>query len=88
MSKGTYSDARKAKESTRWAAIQPGTRVQLHPATDAWMRGDRYGEIAKLGSKYATVKMDTSGRNRRVAYDNLIYMGAVEHGLVQTGLEG
>lgn len=88
MSKGTHTESRKAKEATRWSAIDVGHRVQLHPATDAWMSGDRYGEIAKLGSKYAHVKMDTSGRTRRVAYDNLIYMDSVQHGLVQTGLEG
>ncbi len=25
--------------------LAKGTRVQLHPATDRWMMGDRYGEI-------------------------------------------
>ena len=25
--------------------LQVGTRVQLHPATDAWMRGRKYAEI-------------------------------------------
>ena len=28
-----------------------GTIVELHPATDDWMRGDRYGEIVGLGRK-------------------------------------
>jgi hypothetical protein len=39
-----------------------GTRVQAHPATDAWMMGNRYGEIVKVGSKLVHVKMDKSGK--------------------------
>ena len=57
-----------------------GTRVQLHPATDAWMQGDRYGVIVGLGHKREyvdtftkttsferpyNVKLDKSGRTRR-----------------------
>jgi hypothetical protein len=41
-------------------------RVELHPATDAWMRGDKYGDIVKLGKKYVHVKMDRSGKTRKV----------------------
>lgn len=37
-------------------------RVQAHPATDAWMRGDRYGTVTKVGRKYVHVAMDRSGR--------------------------
>lgn len=25
--------------------LEPGQRVQLHPATDWWMRGERYGTV-------------------------------------------
>jgi hypothetical protein len=39
-----------------------GERVQLHPVTGAWMRGDRYGEVVKLGRLYIHVKMDRSHR--------------------------
>lgn len=46
--------------------LVPGTRVQLHPATDAWMRGDRYGEIVKAGPRLYHVLMDTSGRTRKI----------------------
>lgn len=28
--------------------MKVGDRVQLHPATDAWMRGDRYGLITQV----------------------------------------
>jgi hypothetical protein len=44
-----------------------GDRVQLSPATDAWMRGDRYGEVLgfirgrKHGIRYR-VRLDKSGR--------------------------
>ena len=46
-------------------------RVQLHPATDAWMRGDRYGVIVKLGRKYVHVRMDRSGKTRKITPDLL-----------------
>jgi len=39
-----------------------GQRVELHPACDAWMQGDRFGVIVKIGRKYLHVKMDRSGR--------------------------
>ena len=28
--------------------FQPGERIQLHPATDMWMRGARYGAVVKM----------------------------------------
>jgi hypothetical protein len=30
----------------------PGKRVQLHPALDRWMMGDRYGDIVKITHDY------------------------------------
>ena len=41
-------------------------RVEIHPATDAWMMGDRYGEVIKIGRKYLHVKMDRSNKVRRL----------------------
>jgi ribosomal protein L21E len=39
-----------------------GKRVQLHPGTDQWMMGDRFGEIRKVDLKtfLVHVKMDVS----------------------------
>ena len=48
-----------------------GDRVQIHPATDAWMRGDRYGEIVKVGRTLVHVKMDRSGRTLRLHPQNV-----------------
>lgn len=42
--------------------VKIGDRVELHPATDAWMQGDRFGIVAKIGRKYIHVEMDRSGR--------------------------
>lgn len=39
-----------------------GRRVELAPHLDAWMAGDRYGVVVKVGRKYHYVKMDRSGR--------------------------
>lgn len=36
-------------------------RVELHPATDQWMRGDRYGTVQVVGYRYVHVRMDRSG---------------------------
>jgi hypothetical protein len=50
-----------------------GDRVELHPSTDAWMRGDRYGEIVKLThiSRRIHVVMDKSGRTLKVSASQL-----------------
>ena len=42
-------------------ALTIGDRVQLHPASDWWMRGARYGEVVKLGRKYVHVRLDRNG---------------------------
>lgn len=52
---------------------QLGQRVQISPAYDAWMRGDRYGEVVKLGSKALHIKLDKSGRILRVNRPSGIY---------------
>lgn len=52
-------------------ALKVGQRVELHPATDAWMQGDRFGEIVRVGRTTVGVKMDRSGRTRSVAARNI-----------------
>lgn len=49
--------------------LAPGTRVELHPATDAWMRGDRYGEIMSLRTnvRAVSVRLDKSGKTVWIA---------------------
>jgi hypothetical protein len=49
-----------------------GERVEAHPATDAWMMGDRYGTVHKIGHKYVHVLMDRSGRVRFFTPKNLM----------------
>lgn len=54
--------------------IKVGQRVQAHPATDSWMRGDRYGEVVKVIRRSRTVvvvRMD-SGRVVRFHPSNLM----------------
>jgi hypothetical protein len=61
--------------------MKVGARVELHPATDHWMRGDRYGEIVGGGRPYRDggithlhpyrVKLDKSERVVRIAADLL-----------------
>ena len=47
-----------------------GRRVELHPATDAWMMGDRYGTIVKVNKSNVSIKMDKSGRTLKVTENN------------------
>lgn len=54
-----------------------GDRVQLHPATDAWMRGERFGEIVNLtrlrnSAPCIHVRLDMSGHTLRLAPDNIL----------------
>lgn len=35
-----------------------GTRIELHPGCNLWMRGARFGIITKLGRKRITVQLD------------------------------
>jgi hypothetical protein len=44
--------------------ISVGDRVELHPGTDAFASGDRYGNVVKITSKTAHVKMDRSRLTR------------------------
>jgi hypothetical protein len=48
-----------------------GQRVELSPATDRWMMGDRYGEIVHVGPATASVLLDKSGIIRRFSQELL-----------------
>lgn len=52
--------------------ITIGMRVQAHPATDAWVQGDQYGNVTAIGRKYVHVEMDRSGRIRKFARRDLM----------------
>ena len=67
--RGFHAQEQRLNRNPEKEEVKPwmmGYRVQLHPGTDAWMRGDRYGEVVKLGKRYLHVKMDKSGRTLRV----------------------
>lgn len=49
-----------------------GDRIELHPATDWWMRGARYGEVRKVNPPIVTVKLDKVKRLVKVHYDNVL----------------
>lgn len=64
--------------------MKVGDRVQLNPAMDCWMAGDRYGEIVDVHRwvvesvawhmrpvKHYRVKLDKSGRTVEVHPDNI-----------------
>lgn len=39
-----------------------GQRVELHPATDLWMRGARYAEVVAIGRKHLHLRLDGTPR--------------------------
>lgn len=66
-----------------------GKRVQMHPARDEWMQGDRYGVVVGIGRKREYVdhftkartmerplriKLDVSGRIVRAHPDEPTYV--------------
>lgn len=58
--------------------FKAGDRIELHPATDMWMRGARFGAVEKTGRKALTVRLDALPRRTyRVTPDNV---GAILEG--------
>lgn len=39
-----------------------GKRAQLHPGTDLWIRGARYGEVVGVTGNLYKIKLDTTGK--------------------------
>ena len=46
-----------------------GRRVEMHPCTDWWMQGDRFGVVTKVDREAGLlrVRLDRSGQTIRVA---------------------
>ncbi len=59
------------KERYHISDFSIGTRIEIHPATNRWMMGDRYGEVKTIGRKVLQVQMDRSGKTIRVHPDNI-----------------
>jgi len=51
--------------------LHPGVRVQLHPGTDWWMRGARYGEVTKVGRTRVHVRLDATGTVITLPFDRV-----------------
>lgn len=64
--------------STCTQEVIVGDRVELHPATDAWMMGDRYGDVVKVGAKLVHVRMDRSGKVRKLTPAYVTYVGKAD----------
>ncbi|WNM74160.1 RNA binding protein [Mycobacterium Phage Nergal] len=53
-----------------------GARVATHPATHAWLRGERFGEVVALGDNAVVVRLDRSQRAVRFVPRDLAHMTA------------
>ena len=49
-----------------------GMRVEMHPATDLWMMGARYGDVVKVGRTKVHVRLDRIPGVRRIPPRNLM----------------
>jgi hypothetical protein len=52
--------------------MKTGDRVQLHPASNWWARGARFGVIAKLTPGHAWVLLDATARVVRVRIADIL----------------
>lgn len=57
-------------------APEPGDRVEIHPATDLFMRGERYAEIVRVADDYVSVTGERSGQRFRLNHNDV--MGTVK----------
>lgn len=48
------------------AIYRIGSRIEMAPHSDAWMQGDRYAEVVKVGRKLLHARFDRSGRYGKV----------------------
>lgn len=62
------SQARSVRDNPDPIPVKTGDRVQISPSYDAWMRGDRYGEVVKITKKSVIVKLDKSGKLLRIPH--------------------
>lgn len=61
-----------------------GSRVELHPGTDRWMMGDRFGDVERIDRKgRVVVRLDRSGKALAFHPDRVIMIRRgkqTEHG--------
>lgn len=52
--------------------FRPGDRVELHPGTDLWMSGARYGDVTRVTRTHVHVRVDKLNRVVRFNPNNLL----------------
>jgi hypothetical protein len=51
--------------------LKKGDRVKIHPATDAWMRGLRFGVVVTVGRKWVKVVFREHAITQKFAPENI-----------------
>jgi hypothetical protein len=49
-------------------------RIQLHPATDLWMRGAKFGTVVSISKRYVYVHVDKLGCIKRFRERDLLHL--------------
>ena len=60
--KAIYADADQQAKHCGRPQFTVGQRVESSPSTSAWMMGDRYGTVERVGRTLVHIRMDKSGR--------------------------
>ena len=68
---GSVLDDEGRSRTVAFGDLREGQRVELHPATDAWMRGDRFGTVKLIGRRFVYVKGD-SGLMHQVSARDIV----------------
>lgn len=53
-----HSRFQQARLTLELKELNVGDRVQMHPATDCWMRGDKFAEVLLLARSWVRVRFD------------------------------
>ncbi|APD18239.1 hypothetical protein SEA_HAMMY_76 [Mycobacterium phage Hammy] len=56
--------------------FQVGARVATHPGTVAWLRGERFGEVVKIGRDVVHVTLERTRRRATFTPGMLAHMAA------------
>lgn len=52
--------------------FRPADRIEMHPATDLWAMGARYGTVIRIGRERLVVKLDKLNHTVRVSPGNIL----------------
>lgn len=71
---------------TNKSTVEVGQTVGCHPATNAWMQGDRYGSVVEVGEAFIYVRMFRSEKMRKFIPSDIVELAPVNSELLRVRL--